>query len=87
MKAPEELDKWRKRLIKQIKEDKCAPIGTPYYNIEVFNSMVREIRLDAVKEGMKRAARIADEAQYKTEPRDCMIAILTAAEQLTEKDL
>jgi hypothetical protein len=54
---------------------------------EYLPFVIRQIQLDAMKEGMRRAARIADEAQYKTEPRDCMCAILSTAEALTEKDL
>jgi len=56
--------------------------------------IIREIQLDAMKEGMRRAADIVKkcawgdtnnyETLYKPDPDE---AILTAAEQLTEKDL
>lgn len=61
---------------------------------------IREIQLDAMKEGMRRAATIAEgetfaiggirtvwETAYEQGCNDCEKAILSAAEQLTEKDL
>jgi len=63
-------------------------------------NLVRQIQLDAMKEGMRRAAKIAEgetfavggirtdlEVAYDQGCNDCEKAILTAAEQLTEKDL
>lgn len=56
-------------------------------------AIISQIKLDALREGMRRAAEIAD----KTASENCMKvadespwpheAILSAAEQLTEKDL
>lgn len=69
-------------------------------NLAFFKDMCQQIQLDAMREGMRRAARIASAkdrpiSQYtlseKRARRDEQLytsqAILTAAEQLTEKDL
>lgn len=63
-------------------------------------SEIKQIQLDGIKEGMRRAAVIAEgetfasggirtgwETAYEQGCNDCEKAILTAAEQLTEKDL
>lgn len=68
--------------------------------LTVNRMAIREIQLDAMKEGMRRAATIAEgetfavggvhtewEVAYDKGCCDCEKAILTAAEQLTEKDL
>ena len=64
-----------------------------------IETIVQQIQLDAMKEGMRRAAQIAEDNTFalgkKTEWEqaydkgclDSQAAILTAAEQLTEKDL
>lgn len=65
-----------------------------------MDKLVRAIQLDAMKEGMRRAAEIAEgetfavggirtdlEVAYDQGCNDCEKAILTAAEQLTEADL
>lgn len=56
-----------------------------------FDFMCKQIQLDAMKEGMRRAAK---NVANRNGPEDCQTclavakeAILTAAEQLTEKDL
>lgn len=62
--------------------------------------LIAKIKLDAMKEGMRRAAEIAEgetfavggirtdlEVAYDQGCNDCEKAILTAAEQLTEADL
>lgn len=73
-----------------------------YYNISdtspiTFGEIVKRIQLDAMKEGMRRAAEIGMNKSPMPRPPDDMTtlekrttivnAILTAAEQLTEKDL
>ena len=54
-------------------------------SIHEWDTLVHEIQLDAIKEGMRRAAMLCDEEFY--EHNECRQTILTAAEQLTEKDL
>jgi hypothetical protein len=46
---------------------------------------IKQIQLDALKEGMRRAAGLCDADFY--EHNECRKAILTAAEQLTMKGL
>ena len=46
---------------------------------------IKQIQLDAMKEGMRRAAGLCDADFY--EHNECRKTILTAAEQLTEKNL
>jgi hypothetical protein len=53
-----------------------------------YNGIVeryKQIQLDALKEGVRRAAGLCDADFY--EHNECRKAILTAADQLTEKDL
>lgn len=56
-----------------------------------YTSFIQEIQLDAMKEGMRRASAVARHAgSYANEHAGCDAAanaILSAAEQLTEKDL
>ena len=53
---------------------------------------LKQIQLDAMKEGMRRAATVCVREAIKHDmnwagSRNCATAILTTAEQLTEKDL
>jgi hypothetical protein len=64
-----------------------------YEGQQEFLKLVPQIQLDAMKEGMRRAAELADNP-VRLEPgyshltqQNIKQAILTAAEQLTEKDL
>ena len=63
--------------------------------IAVTEQQIRQIQLDALKEGMRRAASVVitlthddcyNGSRYSI-PEKCKQAILSAAEQLTEKDL
>ena len=58
---------------------------------DIFAIVVRRIQLDAMKEGMRRAAAEANKKEWEWVDFNCAKgiseAILTAAEQLTEKDL
>jgi hypothetical protein len=52
--------------------------------------IIKQIQLDAMKEGMRRAAKTITPDVYKNRIKrqeEGVQAILTAAEQLTEKDL
>lgn len=72
----------------QINAENMTPaevIEEARYN-PITESQIKQIQLDAMKEGMRRAAEVA----YKiNDGHDWPVtrAILTAAEQLTEKDL
>lgn len=91
MKTAEE---WMKQLGGQTSTGEHPPL------ITINRMTIREIQLDAMKEGMRRAATIAEgetfvsggirtgwETAYEQGCNDCEKAILTAAEQLIEKDL
>jgi hypothetical protein len=76
MKTPQEWQNeyWKLELAKE-----------PLPKIERWPTLIRAIQLDAMKEGMRRAAEIANRLDI---PDDMLRdTILTAAEQLTEKDL
>ena len=60
--------------------------------VEVIAPIIKQIQLDAIKEGMRRAADILIKTEVEGRHPWCVReeshkAILTAAEQLTEKDL
>lgn len=77
----------------EIKDNDCLSYGGS------IDRTVKQIQLDAMKEGMRRAAIIAEgetfsagkrtdwEIAYDKGCKDCESSILSAAEQLTEKDL
>ena len=49
--------------------------------------LVKQIQLDAMKEGMRRAAEVIPDSKALFNAGQLRKAILAAAEQLTEKDL
>jgi microcompartment protein CcmL/EutN len=60
-----------------------------YFTVN-FANHIRQVQLDAMKEGVRRAAKvITPDGNYNRIKRqeEGVQAILTAAEQLTEKDL
>ena len=82
MKTAEE---WANKINEEVLPALMTPI--PVSSVE---NMVKQIQLDAMKEGMRRAAKIVGTELYMDEPRtpyQIHKAILTAAEQLTDKDL
>lgn len=71
--------------MKTAEEHVCNLAVSPNLTDDAIQT-IREIQLDAMKEGMRRAAKIPYQSGI-TSPVDASDAILTAAEQLTEKDL
>lgn len=59
-----------------------APNGT----LVMVEPWIKQIQLDAMKEGMRRAAKVCDRTNLTCKDAHRK-AILTAAEKLTEKDL
>ncbi len=79
---------------------KSAEEWVKLYNAERFNKvrkftfhngdLVKQIQLDAMREGMRRASEIClpkTKREYLLSESACKQRILSAAEQLTEKDL
>lgn len=63
----------------------CTPRGKKGREVFIMDYDITPIQLDSMKEGMRRAAEIANRLDI---PDDMLRdTILTAAEQLTEKDL
>ena len=69
----------------ELAKDFIAGFMASHTSDYVFNS-IRKIQLDAMKEGARRAADKIQPLKYRG-LYDMRNAILTAAEQLTEKDL
>jgi hypothetical protein len=69
----------------------CTSEGGGLWESQDTYKLIKQIQLDAIKEGMRRAAKLAQEeyeVRHQTKGQ-CAAneAILTAAEHLTEKDL
>jgi len=56
-------------------------------SVVMWEKDFKAIQLDAIKEGMRRAAHINEQYMPALMAKDANQAILSAAEQLTEKDL
>ena len=65
-------------------------LAEEFYCCESVTDFIKQIQLAAIKEGMRRAAKVSRDANAQPMPFiqiEITQAILTAAEQLTEKDL
>jgi len=64
------------------------PCGTLEEHETNATTIINQIQLDAMREGMRRAAEIAQDDEQSKDKRPVISkAILAAAEQLTTKDL
>ncbi len=77
-----------------ISEACCSGEGGGLWTSEETYTLIRQIQLDAMKEGMRKAAEIVnvkcltlDRRPWTLDVQNAHKAILTVAEQLIEKDL
>lgn len=91
MKTAEEWAKEYESKYRQLDAEADRVVGGGVLNSEdIHEIIIKQIQLDALKEGMRRAADLfgnPDCKNYTQYNKDIVSEILTAAEQLTEKDL
>lgn len=70
-------EKWVKSVVRQVKEDRDAPIGTPYY----IESLIEQIQLDAMKECAKMCHN-----SFQSQAPYFETLVLSAVKRLSEKN-
>lgn len=47
----EEIEKMRRRVVTQAFEDQNASIGKPYYHVDIFHKMIKDVYTRGVADG------------------------------------